>query len=140
MIEQGIFQFILDNEALDALMTEGSLFQNVIPENSPNPSLMFRTITGTHDQTMQGPSGFVERRYQFTAQAADTDNSPGSGYVLAKTLMDTLRQQFNGLTGILPDGTRVFGTFLDLELDSFDDDAQKHQVVNDYKIQFQQNP
>jgi hypothetical protein len=140
MIEQGIFQFILNNTALDTLMPESSLFQGVIPDNSPSPSLMFRKITGTHDQTMQGPSGFVERRYQFTAEASDAPNTPGSGYVLVQTLLDTLRQQFNGFTGTLPDGTRVFATFLDLETDEFDADAQKHVAIQDYKIQFIQNP
>lgn len=145
MIEKGLREWILANAALqDVLPSSNQIFHSFVPESANYPCIEFHKISGEHDQTFQGPSGFVTRRYQFTAYGVDATNGPGSGYVSAEIVADTLRQQFEWMSEncpmTLPDGTYVFDVQVDNELDSFDDQGLKYHCIKDYMIQFRQNP
>ena len=139
-VEEGLFLYLTQNTAIQATLPENGLFMGYTPEGAPNPSLMFKKISGNHDTTLNGPSGYAENRFQFTATASDVNNTPGSGYVSSQLLISTLRQQLNGLNGTLPNGVRLFNSILDNDLDYYDEDDQEHQAVQDYIISWQQNP
>lgn len=141
MIEEGLFQFLKTNDEIDAVLpSENGIFMGFVPEEAKYPCVMFEKVSGVHDTTLDGPSGYVIRRYQFTCYGKDTQNAPGSGYILAQQLADVIRQQMNGLTGTLPDGTLLFNMILDNELDSYDADSQTYHAVQDYFVHFEQNP
>lgn len=141
MIEEGLYKFLLQNEALqEVLPSSSAVFLGAVPESANYPCILLEKVSSVHDTTLDGPSGYVVRRYQFTCKGKDAQNSPGSGYVSAQTVADVLRKQVNGLTGTLPDNTLLFNSILDNELDLFDDDAQIHNAIQDYFIHFQQAP
>jgi hypothetical protein len=140
LIEEGLFKFLRANTAITALLQSdvtSSIWQGFTPETTLQPSIMFKKITGKSDTTLDGPSGWVERRYQFNMQATDAPNTPGSGYVEANILADMVRQQMDGLRGTLPNGVRLFNMILDLELDDYDADTQVYSSIQDYIVQFQ---
>jgi hypothetical protein len=139
LIEEGLYLFLNQNTAIAPLITTGNgVFLGVVPENAAFPNIMLRKVSGQHDTTFDGPSGFVIRRYQFTCTGKDAANIPGSGFVSAQKLADVLRQQLNGLVGTLPDGTLLFNAILDNEVDGYDSDNSVHRCVVDYLIHFQQ--
>jgi hypothetical protein len=137
MIEEGLYKFILANEALAAAMpSSNALFMDFTPEDANAPSIEFSTISSDSDTTLDGPSGLVTRRFQFTFIGKNTSNTPNSGAVQAKNLAEVFRQQCDGLTGTLPDGTRLFNMWLDQELSSYDSQANVYHMVQDYFVQF----
>lgn len=158
MIEEGIYKWVLANEALQALMpSQNALFMGYVPESAVMPCIMFQTASDNPDVTLDGPSGYVIRRYQFNFYGTDlptpnTPGVPGAGYVEAKNLANIFRQQITEgnnaptgvgaltLPGLLPDGTKVFNVIPDNSFDSYDEDAQRHQIVADYFFHFSQNP
>lgn len=141
MIEEGLYQFLKQNTALTAVLApKNSIYMGHVPESAQFPCLMFEKVSGVYDTTLDGPSGYVVRRYQFNCYGKDNLTTPGSGYVAAQRLADTLRQQLNGLVGTLPDNTKLFNAILDNDLDLFDDDLQADVAIQDYFIHFQQNP
>lgn len=142
MIENGFYQWILANEQIaDLLPSSNNLYMGAVPESAQFPCIMFQKISGLHDTTMDGPSGFTARRYQFNFYGKDTPNTaPGTGYVSCQTLADVFRQQANGLTGTLPDGTKLFNMILDNELDLYDEDDETYKAVRDYMVYFQLDP
>lgn len=139
MIEEGIFLWLNQNTAIAPLITAGkSIFMGVVPETASYPNIMFQGVSAQHDTTLDGPSGYVMKRYQFTCNGKDTTNVPGSGYVSAKSLADVLRKQLNGLVGTLPDGTLLFNAILDNEIDGYDEGLFVYRSVCDYLLYFQQ--
>jgi hypothetical protein len=141
MIEEGLYRFILANEALQAAMpSENALFMDFTPEGAANPSIEFSTISSDSDTTLDGPSGLVVRRFQFTFVGRDNNNTPGSGAAMAKRLADVFRQQCDGLTGTLPDGTLLFNMWLDQEMSSYDSDGNAYHMIQDYFVQFRRDP
>lgn len=138
MLEEGLYLFITGNlPLLQVISPTNSVFMGYTPENAANPSIMLEKVSAVNDTTMDGPSGFVIRRYQFTCAAKDTA-APGSGFVIAQRVADVLRKQLDGLTGTLPDGTLVFNAIRDNELDSYDADAGVYHAIVDYFIHFRQ--
>lgn len=136
MIEQGLNNFLVANLAT---LTAQNIYMGFVPENAAMPCLMFETVSSKSDTTMDGPSGFVVRRFQFNFYGQDAATSaPGSGYVAAKRVQEALRLMFDGLTGYLSDGTRVFNVIRDNEVDSYDADTNTYHLLTDYFIHFQQ--
>jgi hypothetical protein len=97
---------------------------------------MIEQISSVNDTTFDGPSGYKERRYQFTVSGKDTQNVPGSGYVSAKRVADVLRQELDGLTGVLPNGIKLFNSILDTDFGSYDSEAQTYHHIMDFMISF----
>jgi hypothetical protein len=141
LIEEGLYKFLQTNTAIqDVIPTTNSIFMGLVPESASYPCILFFKASGMHDTTFDGPSGYVERRYQFTCLGKEDPQFPGSGYVSAQRVADVLRQQMNGLTGTLPDGTQLFNCILDNEVDIYDDDGMTHNAIQDYMISFSQHP
>lgn len=139
IIEEGLYLFINQNEAIQAVLpTNSGVFMGFVPENAQYPNVMFEKVSSVHDSTLDGPSGYVVRRYQFTCSGRDLPNVLSSGYVSAQKLADVIRQQMDGLTGTLPDGTPLFNMILDNELDSYDADAEVYHAVADYFVHYQE--
>jgi hypothetical protein len=135
MIEEGIYQWLKQNTAIQAAVANTAkpsaqnIFMGFVPESASMPCIMFEKVSSVHDTTLDGPSTYVIRRYQFNCYGQDLENIPGSGYVSAQKVADVLRQQLNGLTGTLPDGTLLFNAILDDET---------YNAIQDYFIHFQQ--
>lgn len=141
MIEQGIYNFLQNNTALKAILpATNSIFMGTVPESAQYPCVMFEKISGQYDTTLDGPSGYVIRRYQFTCSGKDLSTEPGSGYVSAQKLADVLRRQLNGLTGTLSDGTQLFNSILDNDLDAYATDDQTYAAIQDYFLHFAMAP
>lgn len=142
MIEEGLYKFLLANDALKALLPpDTGVYMGFVPASAQYPCLMFQKVSGVHDTTMDGPSGYVIRRYQFTCLGKEDSSIPGSGFVSAQRLADTLRQQLNGLAETtLPDGTLLFNAILDNELDLYDEEGETHNAITDYFLHFRQVP
>lgn len=145
MIEHGLFLYLKSNSTLAELLpSANAIWMGFVPENAEFPCVMFMKVSSEPDSTLQGPSGFVSRRYQFTCYGKDVDNQPNSGYVSAQTLSDAIRQQFEGLSEVspttLPDDTLLFNIIPDTALDSYDADQEVHHAIQDYIVLFQSNP
>jgi Protein of unknown function (DUF3168) len=136
ILEEGIFQFLKANTALQAVLpNEKSIFLGFVPESAKYPCIMFQKISTQNDTTMDGPSGYIIRRYQFNIYGQDSSNSPGSGYVQAQKVASILIQQLDGYSGTLPDGSQVYNTILDTEIDEYTDD-QTYIAIQDYFIHY----
>jgi hypothetical protein len=143
LIEEGIFRFLQANAPIQATLLPGTtnnIFLGTVPESATYPCILIRQVSGKYDTTLDGPSGYAERRYQFTALGKEDPNFPGSGYVSARKIGDVMRQQMNGLTGTLPDGTLLFNSILDTDMDMYDEQGMTHNFIQDYFLQFRQAP
>lgn len=141
MIEEGLFRFLQTNTAIqEVIPTTNSIFMGVVPESASYPCILFFKVSGVFDTTFDGPSGYVQGRYQFVCLGKEDPTHPGSGYVSAQTVADILRQQMNGLTGTLPDGTRLFNSILENSLDIYDEEGTTHNAIQDYILHFSQHP
>lgn len=139
MIEEGLFNFLNTNLVGQAGLAAGAVYMGTVPESATMPCVMFETVTSKSDTTMDGPSGYVVRRFQFNFYGADKAlGAPGSGLVAAKKVQEALRLMFDGLTGTLPDGTKLFNVIRDSEVDSYDADTNIYHLLTDYFIHFQQ--
>jgi hypothetical protein len=143
LIEEGLYKFLQANAPIQATLapnTTNNIFMGVVPESASYPCILFRVVSAKYDTTFDGPSGYCERRYEFIALGKEDPSLPGSGYVSAKRVGDIMRQQMNGLTGTLPDGTLLFNSILDTDMDIYDEQGMTHNFIQDYFLQFRQNP
>lgn len=128
IIEEGIYLLLQQNADLVALCTLKGICLNAVPENAPDPSMCFSTISATPIATNNGPSGLNFRRYQF--------ETFGSTYVKAKQLQTLIRLAIDGFSGTAPNGQRVYNIIRDNELDGYDDVTGEHRTITDYFIHF----
>ena len=137
LLDEGLYLFLTNpNGPLAGLLTDANVFEDYVPPNSPMPCLMYQQVSEVTDTTLDGPSGYVETRYQFNFYGQDkTTGTPGSGRVAANSLRNAVRLQFNGLTGTLPNGIQLWNVIkMNSIAPHFDTQAQTYQLITDYKI------
>lgn len=144
LLEEGIYLWLTNQDGpLAGVLTNANTYFGFLPEYAPYPSLVFRKIMTKSDTTFDGPSGFVERRYQFNFYGKDESVGgapivPNSGYVSSHEMQDLVRQQLDGLYGYLPNGIRLFNSMLASEVDHYDADTGLYTAITDYRMQFLQ--
>lgn len=142
MIESGLYDLLSTNTTFMSVCK--GLYMNTIPEGAPTPSVSFKVVSAVIDVTMDGNSGYVERRYQFTCTGRDSEGittTATSGYTAAKTLQEALRVLMENtltLPMTLSDGTYVFNVIRSMEVDFFDSESQVHHATTDYYVTFRQ--
>src|ERR1700748_1074303 len=98
LLNEGLYLFFTDPQGpLSDVLNDANVFEGYVPPNSPMPCLMYQQVSEITDTTLDGPSGFVETRYQFNFYGKDeTLGMPGSGRPAAALLRNAVRLQFNG--------------------------------------------
>lgn len=135
LLEQGLFQwFTSPTGSLAAYLSKQNVYLGRVPAGANYPCMMIEKVTEKSDTTFDGPSGYVERKYQFNFYGTDVGNTPNEGYVAAHVLQDAVRQAFNGLTGTLPNGVLLFNVIADEAHDEYDGNLQRYQAITDYDI------
>lgn len=89
-IETAIWKALTDEATINALIgtSPSRLYPLIAPQGAALPYMVFQQISGVRDYTMDGPSGYVDSRYQITCWAAT--------YPAAKRLFEVVRKFFNG--------------------------------------------
>lgn len=128
IIEQGLLQLFKSFTDVVAMTTLCGIYLNVVPEGAHDPCLLIAKVSATPDATMDGPSGYNIRRYQFTFFSKD--------FPTALKLQEIVRALFDGYVGVLPNGTRVYNVIRDNEIDGYDDQTAWHHTITDYFIHF----
>jgi hypothetical protein len=129
VLEQGLRLLVVEAPTIVAVTGEAGVYLNAVPENSPDPCILISKISSTPDATMDGPSGFNIRRYQFTFFSKD--------YPTAIKLQEITRLVIDGFHGALPTtGQIVYNIIRDNEVDGFDNETGWHHSITDYFIHF----
>ena len=89
-IETAITKALEDEATITAIIGTDPvrLYPLIAEQGAALPYMIFQQISGVRDYTMDGPSGYVDSRYQITCWAAT--------YGAAKRLFEAVRIFFNG--------------------------------------------
>ena len=129
MIETSLHSYLANAQTLVSACA-GRIEPVRLPNDPSLPTLTYQVISTTPDATLDGPSGFMEKRIQFS--------SWGECYGDAKALDEALRTVLDGFSGLQPDGTLIFNVMLDTAADLYEPDSKLYHVSTDYKVQFSQ--
>ncbi len=89
-IETAIWKALMDEATISAIIgsSPSRLYPLIAPQDAALPYMVFQQISGVRDYTMDGPTGYVDARYQITCWAATYD--------AAKRLFEAVRIFFDG--------------------------------------------
>jgi hypothetical protein len=119
-----------------AAIIAARIYPEVLPETAALPALVYSVVSADRDYSLQGPSGIVTYRVQFSAFARTRAE--------CAVVLEALRQDLSGLgmnvSGrlVLSGTIRVLSVKSDVsEIDSYNEpddasDAGTHQAVIDY--------
>jgi hypothetical protein len=110
VIEAGIVTLILGDTGIAALIGT-RLYAVLVPEITVYPCLSYQVVSSVSQYTVDGKE-FGQKRIQFDCWA--------SFYTDAENLKQALRNVLTAYKGTLSDGTRVLGTFREIEIDFFE--------------------
>ena len=128
ILEDGLYQYLLAQTTITALVGPSGIFMNTVTENAHDPAICFSKISSQPDSTNDGPSGLNFRRYQF--------ESYSSSFVKCLQVDAAVRIALDGFSGFLPNGQRVYNIMRDNEIDGFDDISGNSRTITDYFIHF----
>ncbi len=95
-----------------------------LPQNPTYPALVYRRISGPRARHLTAASGRGDARIQVDSWA--------TSYVGAQALSAAVRSSLHGFIGTLT--TLDVAITLANEIDDYDEDAEKHRVIQDYTI------
>ncbi len=84
------------------------LYPLIAPQDAALPYMVFQQISGVRDYTMDGPSGYVDARYQITCWAAT--------YGGVVRLFEVVRKFFNGYHATI-EGRKIQYVHFENEMD-----------------------
>lgn len=89
-IETAITKALEDEGTITAIIGTSPvrLYPLIAEQGAALPYIVYQQISGVRDYTMDGPTGYVDSRYQITCWAAT--------YGAAKRLFEAVRKFFNG--------------------------------------------
>jgi len=89
-VEKALRSILMNDAAVHNLVAD-RIFPIVRREGSALPAITYQQISGVRDHVFEGPSGFVESRFQINCWA--------STYEQADTLADAVRSVLDGYDG-----------------------------------------
>jgi hypothetical protein len=110
LIEAGIVTLLLDDAGIAALIGT-RMYAVLVPETTVYPCLSYQVVSSVSQYTVDRKE-FGQKRIQFDCWA--------SLYSDAENLKQALRNRLTAYSGTLTDGTRVLGTFREVEIDFFE--------------------
>jgi hypothetical protein len=119
LLQEAIVAHLKGDSALDALIAD-RIHPNVIPEDWTLPALTYQRVGGEEQISHAGVRTWFRSRIQFTAQ--------GETYASAAGVIDAVKTALRGYRGTMGGGVQVHGVFLENDLDSFGDEADRSTV------------
>lgn len=110
MIESGIVALISDDAGIVALIGT-RVYAVLVPETVTYPCLSYQVVSSVSNYTIDRKE-FGQKRIQFDCWA--------NRYSDAEAVKQALRNVLDMYSGTLTDGTRVLGTFREVEIDFFE--------------------
>ena len=124
MIEESLFHLLSNHVGLSNLIN-ARIYPSVMPQGFELPCVVFQRIAGPRLYSHDGPSGLAHPRYQFSSYA---DSKAGANAVAAQ-----VRDALSGVKDMSL-GTPVCVSLLDMEMDLYDPEINKHRIIQDYRI------
>lgn len=110
MIETGIVELISADAGIIALIG-ARIYPVLVPETVTYPCLSYQVVSSVSNYTIDRKE-FGQKRIQFDCWS--------DRYLEAESLKQALRNVLDTYSGTLNDGTRVLGTFREVEIDFFE--------------------
>ncbi len=110
MIEAGIVALLAADSGIAALVGT-RIYPVLVPETTAYPCLSYQVVSSVQQYTVDRRE-LGQKRIQFDCWA--------NTYADAENLKQALRNALDVYSGTLTDGTRVLGTFREVEIDFFE--------------------
>lgn len=111
------------------------IYPNVAPQNVAPPYVVYRRITATRPGAMGADTGIVRARFQFDVFAGGTDAvGAAQGFDDAAAVREQVRLALQRWRSAGP--PVVQATFLDSQIDLYEDDTELHHLADDYEINY----
>lgn len=122
-IEEAIREILATNSTVKAITTR--VYPSTLPQAPVYPLILYIRISGRRENTLGGPSGMANPRFQIEAWAAT--------YSAAKALANAIRGALNGHQGTV--GQVEIGSLLiQSERDVYEPEVACHRIIMDYSI------
>ncbi len=89
-IETALFAILHSDATIEGIVSD-RIFPNIVQQGEAMPAITYQQISGPRDQTMDGPSGLVQTRFQINCLAEK--------YIDARTLAEAVRKELDGYHG-----------------------------------------
>jgi hypothetical protein len=122
---------LISQSSITALI--GTVATSIRPIPAPEdlisyPVITYQTVSYIADYTVQGHSGWAQKRIVYNCWAAS--------YLLSKQIQEALRLILSGYEGILTDGTQVFLIQIADGEDFFESDSRLYRASLHAVIQY----
>jgi hypothetical protein len=122
MIETDLRDLLLADTTVSGLAGT-RIYLNKLPQDPGYPAITFAKVSGPRVHTLAGRAGRARPRLTVHCWAK-TD-------LAVKTLANAVRVVLDGFNGPTASGRTTF--LIDNEFDTYEDDADVHRVVQDYR-------
>ena len=127
MIEQGIKELLTSSTEFSAIAAN-RLYPLLLPTDSALPAATYNVVSVTPLYELTERVNFTKLRLQIDAW--------GTTYSDAKDLAAAIVDTLDNFSGLLPDGTQVFGVQLRNSTDDYEHEALTFRVLTEFNIQF----
>lgn len=128
LLEEGLFRKLQSDTTLVGLLGT-RMHPGRLPQTPTYPALVYKRVSGVRVRHLRGPAGLAHARLQLDVYAAT--------YAQGKAVADRIRVVLDDLAADYG-SVVVQGAFLLMEQDVFEEAVDKHRVILDYEVWYQE--